>query len=349
MLRIIFIAAVVSTACACPTLGADESAIRGGTTDQSDPAVGALSILGLDSYCTASLIAPHTVLTAGHCNFAGMEVDFGTDASSPTQSIDVAAVKVHPMYTAEGKPYDFALMKLASDPVGLTPIVLNGTPITTANVGQMVRHVGYGVTDDTTGDGGGTKRTVSYPLNTVDPVLIYSGAQGEQTCDGDSGGPGFMVVGDQTAERLVGVVSDGPNCDLSQDGWDDRVDAVEDWIVATVSAWDAPPTFDNGSGGSGGSDGSGTGVPPDAGASGNDGTAPSPASSAGCAVGSSTRSWAPCVLISMVVLRRRRRCIRHLARDRSRTGCHRQLAQELAGAGRCALERRPYGGRGLEG
>jgi hypothetical protein len=83
---------------------------------------------------------------------------------------------------------------------------------------------------------------VSYPLHRIDAVLVYSGAAGEQTCTGDSGGPGLMALPDQ-AEAVVSVVSDGPDCQLSQDGWDDRVDLITDWIVQTVSAWDAPPIF----------------------------------------------------------------------------------------------------------
>jgi MYXO-CTERM domain-containing protein len=68
-------------------------------------------------------------------------------------------------------------------------------------------------------------------------------------------------------ELLVGVVSDGPDCQLSQDGWDDRVDRVKDWIVQTVSAWDAPPSFGEvsggaGGGGPGGSGAAGPGDPP---------------------------------------------------------------------------------------
>ena len=106
-------------ACTAPGLSTTESAIRGGTVDDGDPAVAALSILGLYAYCTATLISHHTVLTAGHCNFDAMEVDFGTQSDAPVQSIDVTTVAVHPLYTGEGKPYDLALMKLASDPVGI--------------------------------------------------------------------------------------------------------------------------------------------------------------------------------------------------------------------------------------
>ncbi len=133
-------------------------------------------------------------------------------------------------------------MKLAADPAGIAPVAVDHAPLADGDVGRTLRHVGFGVTDDATGDGVGTKRTVSYPLHRIDAMLIYSGAPGQQTCDGDSGGPALMTTR-QGSELLVAVVSDGPDCQLSQDGWDDRVDLVKDWIIQTVSAWDAPPSF----------------------------------------------------------------------------------------------------------
>jgi trypsin len=269
--------------CAAPGLSTTESAIRGGSVDDADPAVAALSVLGFYGYCTATLISHHTVLTAGHCNLDGLdaiEADFGTRSDAPVHSIDVVGVKLHPMYSGEGKPYDLALMKLAADPAGIAPVVLNDALLTDGDVSRMLRHVGFGVTDDSTGDGGGTKRTVSYPLHRIDAMLIYSGDAGKQTCDGDSGGPALMTTG-SGGELLVGVVSDGPDCQLSQDGWDDRVDLVKDWIVQTVSAWDAPPSFGEVSGGAGdggtGGSGSGSGGPGDPGDPGQAG------SKAGCA------------------------------------------------------------------
>lgn len=262
------IAALALTGCAAPGLSATESAIRGGSVDDADPAVAAISVLGLYAYCTATLISHHTVLTAGHCNLDAIEADFGTQSDAPAQSLDIVGVKVHPMYTGEGQPYDLALMKLAADPAGIAPVALNDAPLADGDVGRTLRHVGFGVTDDATSAGGGTKRTVSYPLHRIDAMLIYSGGAGQQTCDGDSGGPALMTTG-QGSELLVGVVSDGPDCQLSQDGWDDRVDLVKDWIVQTVSAWDAPPSFSevsSGAGGGGdGTGGSGSAAPGDPG------------------------------------------------------------------------------------
>ena len=308
------VAAIALAGCTSPGLSVHESAIRGGATDGGDPAVAALSVLGLYSYCTATLISRHTLLTAGHCDLSGMEAEFGGNADEPMQSIDVTKVVVHPMYTAEGKPYDLAVMKLASDPVGIAPVLLNDAPLGASDVGQMIRHVGFGVTDDGTGDGGGTKRTVRYALNRIDGMLVYSGAPGEQSCVGDSGGPGLMTLPGQTAEILVSVVSDGPDCQLSQDGWDDRIDLAKDWIVQTVSAWDAPPSFGavgtGDTGGSGGGDGTGGsggtgGSNASGGPTGSDGGV-AVAGLGGCAATPAAGGWALCLLGALIIARRRR-------------------------------------------
>jgi len=102
-------------------------------------------------------------------------------------------------------------------------------------------------------------------------------------------------------EVIASVTSDGPDCQLSQDGWDDRVDLVEDWIVATTSMWDAPPTFVTGSG-SGSSTGSatGSGGGSDDG-SGGDGTT---MKSGGCSSTGSSGAWIALVLLPFAWRRR---------------------------------------------
>jgi secreted trypsin-like serine protease len=214
------------------------AAIVGGTDDPADPAVVAFVVGGLP-FCSGTLIAPRTVLTAGHCanligKSDGYTVAFGEDASHPTRSVKVAAQVQHPQYTAEGAPYDFALLQLA-DPVNdIAPARLGTAPLGNQDVGRSIRHVGFGVNDESAGTGRGTKRQASYPITEVDPLIVWSGGPGEQTCDGDSGGPGFLAR--DGGEELAAVVSDGPNCHDA--GWDGRVDVVAPWIAQTEAAWE---------------------------------------------------------------------------------------------------------------
>ncbi|MBS2029408.1 MAG: trypsin-like serine protease [Deltaproteobacteria bacterium] len=211
----------------------------GGSDDPGDPAVVAFEVAGL-VYCSGALVGPRTVLTAGHCaNLIGTSdkyaVDFGPDATAPTRKVTVLQQVTHPSYTAEGAPYDFALLQLAEPVTGVDPLPIATAPMTQADVGTLIRHVGYGISDENAGTGEGTKRTATYPITEVDPLIIWSVGPGEQTCTGDSGGPGFTTL-DDGGEVLAAVVSDGPNCHDA--GWDGRVDVVADWIVSTRAVFE---------------------------------------------------------------------------------------------------------------
>jgi trypsin len=213
-------------------------AVVGGTADDGDPAVVAFLAGGWPE-CTGTLIGSRTVLTAGHCaNALGdsvpYEVAFGSDAAHPTRKLAVASQVLHPQYSGEGKDYDFALLELASPADGVAPLPLSTAPLTAADVGASIRHVGFGVSDPEQGTGRGTKRQVTYPITEVDPLVVWSGAVGQQTCNGDSGAPGLLTRAG--VERVAAVVSDGPDC--YDAGWDGRVDAVADWIVSTAAQWE---------------------------------------------------------------------------------------------------------------
>lgn len=234
----------LASACASPAenVGAASSAIIGGTEDPGDPAVVAIVSETLQvTLCSGVLVGPRTVLTAGHCNFTNVTARFGENAMAPTRSVAVITTLQHPKYSAEGAPYDFALLELDTAVTDVAPLPLRTTPLTAADAGKtIVRHVGFGVADEASKSGAGTKRSVSYPVTKVTDVLLYSGAPGKQTCDDDSGAPGLIVDADGV-ERVAGIVSDGPNC--HEDGWDGRVDLadVASFVASTRSAWEAPP------------------------------------------------------------------------------------------------------------
>ncbi|TMQ05275.1 MAG: hypothetical protein E6J90_49480 [Deltaproteobacteria bacterium] len=96
------------------------------------------------------------------------------------------------------------------------------------------------------------------------------------------------------------------DCDFLDDGSDDRVDTIKDWIIETVSAWDAPPTFGPpGSTGSGA--GSGANGGPDGG--GDDGDHGRATAVAGCSAGPGTLGGPALSLLALAWLRRRRRAL----------------------------------------
>lgn len=211
--------------------------IVGGVDDADDPAVVSVTVGGFPA-CTGTLVSSTAVLTAGHCaNVLGAqattEVRFGSVAASSTRRVVVAEQRTHPQYIAEGKPYDFAMLRLTRPVTDVTPVPLGTQALSDADVGAPIRHVGFGVSDEAAGSGRGTKRQVTFPITRVEPLVVWSVGQGAQTCSGDSGGPGLLARGGE--EQVVAVVSDGPDC--SDAGWDGRVDAVADWICATAVEW----------------------------------------------------------------------------------------------------------------
>ncbi len=229
---------------------AHRSEIVGGTIANGDPAVVAVwvgSPSNGESFCTGTLIGAKTVLTAAHCIYAYGQsypyyVMFGTYAYQPTHYAQVQQQYRHPSYN--GSTHDIGLLRLATAVTNVTPIEPNPTPLTSADVGKPIRHVGFGVTSGS-GGGGGVKREVSYTLRQVRQLTIESGGTGKQTCGGDSGGPAFMVTAGSSAERVVGVVSYGDE-DCLQYGIDSRVDVDLQWIQSTMSAWEAPTCGEDG-------------------------------------------------------------------------------------------------------
>lgn len=214
--------------------------IVGGSMDEGDPAVVAVSLGARQPFCTGTLVGPRTVLTAAHCIFAfgrsgTYSVLFGTRTLQPTRRVDVVEQLTAPSY--DGFAHDLGLLRLAAPITDVSPLALNASPLSAGDIGRTVRHVGFGIDDAQAGTGEGTKRQVSFPLRQVLPWAIESGAEGQQTCSGDSGGPALMAGTDGSAESIVGTVSYGDQA-CAQAGYDARVDVDIDWLGEVLGRWD---------------------------------------------------------------------------------------------------------------
>jgi Trypsin len=200
-------------------LSTDESALIGGATDLGHAYVVAV---GDDNgaFCTGTVVSRRVVLTAGHC-FGGItRVYFGTRASRPTRSIAVTQEIRHPRYNDTTLANDVTVLALESDALVQPAPLLRETMANTADyVGSNFTFVGYGLSNGQRGTGFGVKRVTKFPIAAVGPARVggtpgsidatqfYYRTPGKNTCNGDSGGPAFLVR--NGVELHAGVTSFG--------------------------------------------------------------------------------------------------------------------------------------------
>lgn len=240
------------------TLGSTASPIVNGQNESGWPAAGALVASVpwgyMGSFCSAALIAPRWVLTAGHCVswYEGMPlmpqfVKFyvGEDArgskwSGPsTGSLYQADQLVpHPDYDPNDVNIgnDIGLIRLETEVIGVEPLAINSAALRGQDLAAQVLYVGFGNSDGKNNTGSGVKRSTHMPITWIENDSYYTEPQGSGTCYGDSGGPGIleMAPGDW---RAMGIVSAGTDLPGDEDpclvgfGIYTRVDAYASWIA----------------------------------------------------------------------------------------------------------------------
>jgi secreted trypsin-like serine protease len=194
-----------------------------------------------DSSCSAGLISPHWILTAGHCfrDAAGRRVSRTVAAhsyatvgradltSDDGQQADIVAVK-------QSGVADVALAKLNHAITGITPLAVSRQA---PRVGTIVRLTGYGLTTPT-----GTKlpqrlQTGRFRVSSVARTEIgMTGTSPHATtspCKHDSGGPYFTQSANGRA-TVVAVVSHGPDCPHTGPDTAGRIDTVASWIQSII-------------------------------------------------------------------------------------------------------------------
>jgi len=195
-----------------------------------------------DSACSAALVAPQWIITAGHC-FHDVN---GNRVSGPTPYATTATVGRTDLSTSVGHVVDVvevqqaprgdvALGRLASPITNITPLPLASAAPKT---GAILCLTGWGATTSVnpvpvthlmTGQVKVQRVTGSAVL-----VVGFAPAPDTSACVWDSGAPYFSESANGNV-ALVSIESDGPPCPHSQQETTSRVDRIADWIHQTAA------------------------------------------------------------------------------------------------------------------
>ena len=224
-------------ACAALAISATPSmAVVGGNNASQDeyPSVAKVTF-GLFS-CTGTLIAPDTVLSAGHCSSVtgaavaspaayppqAINVRIGGTRSGEGEQVPAKSVTVHPNYLLNAG-YDISIIKLTRNSVKAPTKVAGAAEGGLWTAGTMETIVGWGTTSEG-GSAPSVLQEAQVPITTdaycsdayddfESTTMVCAGFPqgGVDTCQGDSGGPmfGHAATGEL---RVVGATSYGEGC-----------------------------------------------------------------------------------------------------------------------------------------
>ncbi len=224
----------------------DPAPVVGGQDTPSGawPDVAALFTLGDSFGCTGTLIAPDLVLTAGHCGFGLETAVLDTDDHAVGgERIAVVESYAHDDYFTT---FDVAVMVLASpSTVPPRPLALDCIAADYIHDGAEVAIVGYGAVDEWANDWTSRKQQATTTVFDADcddltagcnaPVSpggeVLAGGDGIDSCNGDSGGPLFLLTDE--GDYLAGITSRAavPSpTPCGNGGIYVRADAIADWV-----------------------------------------------------------------------------------------------------------------------
>lgn len=164
------------------------------------------------SLCTGTFISDSIVLTAAHCIEEApfkMRIVYSENASDKSaKTSEVEQVLIHTGYIKDAaKPTnDIALIKIKGErPADYTVSSMTTIPATKNTFSLM--SIGYGLTDSNQKTAGVLRRafTTGISYDPLSPTFTIDQSDGNGVCEGDSGGPGFVLKDGEFA--VLGVAT----------------------------------------------------------------------------------------------------------------------------------------------
>jgi secreted trypsin-like serine protease len=195
-----------------------------------------------DSACSAALISPTWIITAGHCfhdvnrNPISGPVPYATTATLNTVDLSQSPGEVRNVtYVQQASGTDVALARLSAPITDVAPLGLSKTRPT---IGSLLTIAGWGATSSTNPTPAtrlsiGQVKIRTVKSNTVNVVGYYPAAD-TSACLYDSGAP-YFTTPTGAAPLLVSIESNGPDCPHTTPETTARVDTITSWIKTTVA------------------------------------------------------------------------------------------------------------------